>query len=158
MAGGVLLQGSWAAGAVRDGLGENAGFFLMPPSSASGSTPAASDAASATPVAAGGKVLHVGGVGIPYSITTNAADPAVAAAFIDTLVSEDSFNRLIDAGLLPLGEIGEDKIVADTVNGDLYAGWNAAVANDAIGHYMDWAAPGFFDRSPPRSRNCWAAR
>jgi raffinose/stachyose/melibiose transport system substrate-binding protein len=143
--GGILLQGSWAAGAVRDGLGENAGFFLMPPSSAGGSTPAASDAAGATPVAAGSKVLHVGGVGIPYSITTNAADPAVAAAFIDTLVSEDSFNRLIDAGLLPLGEIGDDKIVADTVNGDLYAGWNAAVANDAIGHYMDWAAPGFFD-------------
>jgi raffinose/stachyose/melibiose transport system substrate-binding protein len=144
--GGVLLQGSWAAGAVRDGLGENAGFFLMPPlAAASGSTPAAGDAAGATPVASGGKVLHVGGVGIPYSITTNAGDPDVAASFIDTLVSDDSFNRLVDAGLLPLGEIGDDKIVAGTVNGDLYAGWNAAVANDAIGHYMDWAAPGFYD-------------
>jgi len=143
--GGVLLQGSWAAGAVRDGLGENAGFFLMPPASGGGSTPAASDAGVATPVADGGQVLHVGGVGIPYSITTNAADPAVAAAFIDTLVSDDSFNRLIEAGLLPLGEIGEDQILPGTVNGDVYAGWNAAVANDAVGHYMDWAAPGFYD-------------
>src|SRR5690606_4606190 len=31
--GGVLLQGSWAAGAVQDSLGEDAGFFLMPPTS-----------------------------------------------------------------------------------------------------------------------------
>jgi raffinose/stachyose/melibiose transport system substrate-binding protein len=137
--GGVLLQGSWAAGAVRDGLGEDAGFFLMPARSGAG------DASAATPAAAGAKVLHVGGVGIPYSITTNAADPDLSASFIDTLVSDDSFNRLVDAGLLPLGEIGDDKIEAGTVNGDLYAGWNDAVANDAIGHYMDWAAPGFYD-------------
>ncbi len=136
--GGVLLQGSWAAGAVRDGLGENAGFFLMPARSGSGDS-------AATPAASGGPVLHVGGVGIPYSITANAADPAVAAKFLDAMVSDEAFNAFIDAGLLPLGEIGEDKIVAGTVTGDLYTGWNAAVAADAIGHYMDWAAPGFYD-------------
>jgi raffinose/stachyose/melibiose transport system substrate-binding protein len=125
--GAILMQGSWAAGAVRDGLGENAGFFVMPPASAD------------VPV------LHVGGVGIPYSITTNAADPAVAAAFIDTLVSEESFNKFIEAGTLPLGEIPTDKIVEGSVDGDMYAAWNEAIAADAIGHYMDWAAPDFFD-------------
>jgi raffinose/stachyose/melibiose transport system substrate-binding protein len=142
--GGVLLQGSWAAGAVRDGLGENAGFFLMPPAGgASAGTPDPGSAV-ATPVSSA-PVLHVGGVGIPYSITANAADPAVAAGFIDALVTEDSFNKFIDAGLLPLGEIGEDKIEAGTVTGDLYAAWNSAVSADAVGHYMDWAAPGFLD-------------
>jgi len=114
--GGILLQGSWAAGAVRESLGENAGFFLMPPASAD------------VPV------LHVGGVGIPYSITANAADPAVAATFIDSLVSEESFNAFLDAGTLPLGEIAEDRITEGTVDGELYAAWNAALADDAVGH------------------------
>jgi raffinose/stachyose/melibiose transport system substrate-binding protein len=140
--GGVLLQGSWAAGAVRDGLGENAGFFLMPPSGSVGAaTPVSMEA---TPVVSPA-VLHVGGVGIPFGITANAADPAVAAAFIDAMVSEETFASFVEAGLLPLGEISEDMIVPDTVQGDLYSAWNSAVAADAIGHYMDWAAPGFYD-------------
>lgn len=125
--GAILLQGSWAAGAVRDSLGENAGFFLMPP--------AAADV----------PVLHVGGVGIPYSITTNAADPAQAAAFIDALVSPESFQLFIDSGTLPLGEVPAESIPDGTVDGDLYTAWNDALANDAIGHYLDWAAPDFYD-------------
>ena len=125
--GAILLQGSWAAGAVRDSLGEDAGFFLMPPASAE------------VPV------LHVGGVGIPYSITTNAADPDQAAAFIDSLVSEDSFGLFIEAGILPLGEIPAESIPDGTVDGDLYTAWNAALADDAVGHYLDWAAPDFYD-------------
>ncbi|HYJ12977.1 MAG TPA: extracellular solute-binding protein [Thermomicrobiales bacterium] len=125
--GGILLQGSWAGGAVRDGLGENAGFFLMPP------------------MKADVPVLHVGGVGIPYGITANAADPDLAAEFIDSLVSEEVFARIVDSGNLPLGEISPDLIEEGTVSGDLYGAWNSALEADAIGHYMDWAAPGFFD-------------
>jgi len=127
-AGAILLQGSWAAGTVAEGLGaENAGFFLMPP------------------VEAGGTVMNVGGVGIPYSITTNAADPALAAEFIDHLVSEEAFNLFIEAGSLPSGEIAADKIVANTLSGDLYTNWNVALGADAVGHYLDWAAPDFYD-------------
>ena len=125
--GAMLMQGSWAAGAVRDGLGGDAGFFLMPA------------------VSSDVKVLNVGGVGIPYSITKNAGDPALAAKFIDTLVSEDAFNKFVDAGQLPLGPVSEDKITTDTVTGDLYKAWNAALADDGIGHYLDWAAPQFYD-------------
>ena len=127
-AGAVLLQGSWAAGTVAEGLGaDKAGFFLMPP------------------VEAGGTVMHVGGVGIPYSITTNAVDPALAAEFIDHLVSEEAFNLFIEAGSLPSGEIPADRIKTGTLSGDLYASWNAALEADAVGHYLDWAAPDFYD-------------
>lgn len=126
-AGAVLLQGSWAAAQVQESLGENAGFFLMPP------------------IESGGDVLHVGGVGIPYSITTNAEDPDLAAKFLDHLVSEEAFNLFIEAGSLPAGEIPADKIQPNTVSGDLYTGWNTALEADAIGHYMDWAAPDFYD-------------
>lgn len=49
----MLMQGSWAAGAVAEAMGDDAGFFLMPATE----EPATN--------------LHVGGVGIPYSITTS---------------------------------------------------------------------------------------
>ena len=124
--GGVLMQGSWAAGAIREEMGENAGFFLMPPATDS-------------------PVLHVGGVGIPFSITANAAEADVAAAFIDALVSEEAFAAFVDAGLLPIGEIAAESIEEGTVTGDLYTAWNMALANDAVGHYLDWAAPDFYD-------------
>ena len=125
--GGLLLQGSWATGTVRDGLGENAGFFLMPP------------------LEAGKTVLSVGGVGIPYSITSNAGDPDTCAAFIDSLVSPEATDAFLGVGSLPAGSIPADKIDEATVDGQLYAAWNATVEADAVGHYLDWAAPGFYD-------------
>jgi raffinose/stachyose/melibiose transport system substrate-binding protein len=124
----MLVQGSWQAASVASDLGEDkAGFFLMPPQEA------------------GGSVLNVGGVGIPYGITTNADDPDLAAGLINEFVSDDAHAALIDAGLLPSGDIPADAITADTVSGDLYTAWNSALENDALGHYLDWAAPGFYD-------------
>ncbi|HVL25302.1 MAG TPA: extracellular solute-binding protein [Thermomicrobiales bacterium] len=125
--GAILMQGSWAAGQVKDGMGDDAGFFLMPPQEE------------------GDTVMNVGGVGIPYSITTNAEDPDVAAEFINSLVSEDARNLFIDAGVLPSGEIPAEAIKENTLSGDLYGAWNAALDADAIGHYLDWAAPDFYD-------------
>jgi raffinose/stachyose/melibiose transport system substrate-binding protein len=124
----MLVQGSWQAGSVGSDLGEDkAGFFLIPPQEE------------------GGTVLNVGGVGIPFGITTNADDPDLAAGLINTFVSNDAFDALIAAGLLPSGDIPEDAITPDTVSGDLYTAWNSALADDALGHYLDWAAPGFYD-------------
>lgn len=126
--GAMLMQGSWQAGSIGENLGADAaGFFLTPP------------------LEEGGNVLHVGGVGIPYAITTNATDPDLAAALINKLVSEEAFAALVEAGLLPAGEIADDQITPDTLSGDLYSAWNSAVRNDSLGHYLDWAAPGFYD-------------
>ena len=61
------------------------------------------------------------------------------------MVSEEAFAAFIEAGSLPIGEIAADSIEAGTVSGDLYTGWNEALANDAVGHYLDWAAPDFYD-------------
>lgn len=142
----MLMQGSWQAGTVSQNLGENAGFFLTPPQDgqAAVATPVSATPI-ASPVTGSASVLHVGGVGIPYAITSNADDPDLAAGLINTLVSEESFAAFVEAGLLPAGEIGEDQITEGTLSGDLYSAWNGALANDALGHYMDWAAPGLYD-------------
>ncbi len=108
-------------------MGDEAGFFLMPPAEE------------------GGDVYHVGGVGLPFAITDNAEDPDLAAELIAHLVSEEARGMLLEAGNLPAGEIPEDRIVEGTLTGELYSAWNTALEADAIGHFMDWAAPGIFD-------------
>lgn len=123
----MLMQGSWAAGVVNQEMGDEAGFFLMPPAEE------------------GGDVYHVGGVGLPFAITDNAEDPDLAAELIAHLVSEEARGMLLEAGNLPAGEIPEDRIVEGTLTGELYSAWNTALEADAIGHFMDWAAPGIFD-------------
>lgn len=124
--GAMLLQGSWLAGDIANALGENAGFFLMPPA---GDTP----------------VLHVGGVGIPYSIMQTSEQADLAAEFIDFLVSDRAVELMIEQGVLPAAEIPDAAIQPETLSGDLYTAWNTALENDQIGHYMDWATPTFYD-------------
>ena len=125
--GAMLMQGSWQAPDLAAEMAENVGFFLMPPQEA------------------GGIVLHVGGVGIPYGILATAEDPDLAAEFIDTLVSERALELMIEQSALPAMPIPPEMIEPDTLAGDLYTAWNAANEADAIGHFMDWATPTFAD-------------
>jgi raffinose/stachyose/melibiose transport system substrate-binding protein len=125
--GAMLMQGSWDAPNVAVQMNENAGFFLMPPQEA------------------GGAVLHVGGVGIPYGITQNAEDPDLAAEFINFLVSERALELMVEQSALPGQTVPAEMITPDTLAGDLYTAWNAANEADAIGHYLDWATPTFYD-------------
>jgi raffinose/stachyose/melibiose transport system substrate-binding protein len=125
--GAMLMQGSWDAPNVAAEMQDNAGFFLMPPREA------------------GGTVLHVGGVGIPYGITQNAEDPDLAAEFINSLVSERALELMVEQSALPGQTVPAEMITPGTLAGDLYTAWNAANEADAIGHYMDWATPTFSD-------------
>ncbi|MDF3017878.1 MAG: extracellular solute-binding protein family 1 [Thermomicrobiales bacterium] len=125
--GAMLMQGSWDAPNVAVQMNENAGFFLMPPQEA------------------GGTVLHVGGVGIPYGITQNAENADLAAEFINFLVSERALELMVEQSALPGQTVPAEMITPDTLAGDLYTAWNAANEADAIGHYLDWATPTFYD-------------
>jgi raffinose/stachyose/melibiose transport system substrate-binding protein len=125
--GAMLMQGSWDAPNLAPQMQENVGFFLMPPREA------------------GGTVLHVGGVGIPYGITQNAEDPNLAAEFINFLVSERALELMVEQTALPGQTVPAEMITRDTLAGDLYTAWNAANEADAIGHYMDWATPTFYN-------------
>ena len=125
--GAMLMQGSWDAPNVAVQMNENAGFFLMPLQEA------------------GGTVLHVGGVGIPYGITQNAENADLAAEFINFLVSERALELMVEQSALPGQTVPAEMITPDTLAGDLYTAWNAANEADAIGHYLDWATPTFYD-------------
>jgi raffinose/stachyose/melibiose transport system substrate-binding protein len=125
--GAMLIQGSWLAGDIANQLGEDAGFFLVPPAEA------------------GGQAISTGGVGIPYSIMKTSENPDLAAEFIDFLVSDRAVELMLEKGVLPGIAVPESAIEPDTLSGDLYTAWNTAVDNDLIGHYLDWATPTFYD-------------
>jgi raffinose/stachyose/melibiose transport system substrate-binding protein len=125
--GAMLMQGSWSAGDIEQALGADGGFFLMPPREA------------------GGKVLNVGGVGIPYSIIKGTKNPDLDAELIDYLCSDEVVGMIVDAGVLPARAVPKEKIKPDTVTGDLYTAFSAALEGDAIGHYLDWASPTMYD-------------
>ena len=125
--GAMLMQGSWQSGDLAAEMGDNVGFFLMPP--ASPDQP----------------VLHVGGVGIPYGITTNAENPDLAAEFINFLVSDRAVELLVENSLLPSRSVPTEQIPEGTLAGDLYTAFNGANEADTIGHYMDWATPTMYD-------------
>ncbi len=125
--GAMLVQGSWLSGDLTSAMGDNVGFFLMPPA------------------ADGQPNLHVGGVGIPYGITTNAENADLAAEFINFLVSERALELLVENSILPSRPVPADQIVDGTLAGDLYTAFNIANESDTVGHYMDWATPTFYD-------------
>ena len=124
--GAMLLQGSWLTGDIQKAMGSNAGFFAMPPR--------------------GNKtVLHVGGVGIPYGIIKTTKYPDVAAKFINFLVSDRAVQLLLENGQLPAIKVPQSYIKPNTVSGDLYKAWNKVNDENALGHYLDWATPTFYD-------------
>ncbi|WP_116134426.1 extracellular solute-binding protein [Tropicimonas sp. IMCC34043] len=89
--------------------------------------------------------LSVGGVDLAWAITSIADDDAsrdLAGAYIDYMVSPEAAIEWANAGYLPSTTLPDD---ADVDLAPLLtegvAMWKTLNANDAIGHYPDWASP-----------------
>ncbi|GAA2016771.1 extracellular solute-binding protein [Pseudokineococcus marinus] len=118
-----LVAGSWLAPDLQDAMGEDAGFFAPPP-------------------ADGGELATTGGTGIPFSITTAAEEPDVAAAYIDFLTSDDAMQVLADTGNLPVVDTAsyapESGLLAD-----VYTAFDDVSSQGALLPYLDYATPTF---------------
>ncbi|WP_298802103.1 extracellular solute-binding protein [uncultured Pseudokineococcus sp.] len=118
-----LVAGSWLAPDLQDAMGEDAGFFAPPP-------------------ADGGELATTGGTGIPFSITTAAEEPDVAAAYIDFLTSDDAMQVLADTGNLPVVDTAsyapESGLLAD-----VYTAFGDVSSQGALLPYLDYATPTF---------------
>ena len=62
--GAMLIAGNWNAATVRDGLGEDAGFFNMPPGES-------------------GDAVKIGSTSFPMHISAKTKNPDLAAAYLD---------------------------------------------------------------------------
>ena len=125
--GAMMLTGSWMAGEfVAGDLGEQIGFFLVPP------------------VDAGGYKLTVGGTGAGFAIRKGSPNAALAAEYLDYLYSEETAIALAKAGFLPVYPI-DPTFAGSGLPADVAAAWGYATENDGIGYYMDWVTPTMYD-------------
>jgi raffinose/stachyose/melibiose transport system substrate-binding protein len=129
--GAMTITGSWIAGellAAADGQQlPQFGFFTLPGF-------------------AGKPAMAIGGVGIPFSIRTGTSQPDLAAEYLDWMISPRAAELWAESGMVPAVKLPDDSTV-DTSGlfGDTVKAWEQINAADTIGHYIDWAAPSFYD-------------
>lgn len=125
--GALTITGSWFAPELMTGTDQEFGFFLLPGFS-------------------GQPTMAIGGVGIPYSIRKTTQHPDLAAEYLNWMISPRAAELWAQAGMLPAMSLPEGSTF-DTNNlfGETLFAWEAVNKNNAVGHYIDWATPTFYD-------------
>src|SRR5215210_1096352 len=80
--GALMLGGNWNASIAKDGLGDDATFFDMPPGE-------------------GGKAVAIGSASLPMHISDKTKQPDLAAAYLDAITSPEAAQPLVDFQLVP---------------------------------------------------------
>lgn len=119
-----LIAGTWVTADLAKQMGDKVGFMLMP-----GQDPNA-------PVSLGGEDL-------PWTITTSAKNPDVAAAYIDFLTDANAAKVLVDTDNLPAMK-GAPK-PASGVSVEVADAWQKLNDADGVIPYLDYTTPTFYD-------------
>jgi raffinose/stachyose/melibiose transport system substrate-binding protein len=119
-----LIAGTWVTADLAEQMGDKVGFMLMP-----GENPDA-------PVALGGEDL-------PWTITTEAENPDVAAAYIDFLTDANAAQVLVDTNNLPAMKGAPTP--AEGVSLDVANAWEKLNEADGVIPYLDYTTPTFYD-------------
>ena len=118
-----IIGGSWLQPGIDEALGEDAGFFILPPLQAGGAPKAPGAAAGAFGISAASEITDV------------------AAAFIDYMANGAQAERLAAGGFLPIVLGGYSPESTGASLDDLLAEWERMNANDGMGLFLDWATP-----------------
>jgi raffinose/stachyose/melibiose transport system substrate-binding protein len=126
--GAMTITGSWLAGELITDTDQQFGFFLLPAKYPD-------------------KVrMAIGGVGIPFAIRKTSAHADMAAAYLDWMVSPRAAELWAQAGIMPAMPLPADsKVDQGTLFADTMNAWNTINKENAVGHYIDWATPTFYD-------------
>jgi raffinose/stachyose/melibiose transport system substrate-binding protein len=135
----MMLSGNWyAAQVVEAGKPGDYGFFALP--------------------GFGGKSgMTIGGPGIPFGISKSSKNPDLAAEYINYLVSQENADRIASIGQLPARAISKD-VKIDPLLKDMIDVYNEANSRNAVGHYIDWAAPKLFEELGAGTQELFAGR
>lgn len=126
--GAMTITGSWLAGELINDTDQQFGFFLLP-----GNDP--------DQVA-----MAIGGVGIPFSIRKTTENPDLAAEYLDWMISERAAQLWAEAGIIPAMPLPADSSIEQgSLFSDTVVAWDTLNQNNAVGHYIDWATPTFYD-------------
>lgn len=125
--GAMTITGSWLTGELITDTDQEFGFFLLP----------------ANPDQTR---LAIGGVGIPFAIRKTTANADLAAEYLDWMVSSRAAELWAQAGLLPAMPLAEGTTLEEgSLFNDTIVAWNTINKENAVGHYIDWATPTFYD-------------
>ncbi|MDD2522443.1 MAG: extracellular solute-binding protein [Anaerolineaceae bacterium] len=125
--GAMTITGSWFAPELMTGTDQEFGFFLLPGFS-------------------GQPTMAIGGVGVPFAIRKSTEHADLAAEYLDWMISQRAAELWAQAGMVPAMSLPEDSQVdTDNIFGDTLLAWQTINKNNAVGHYIDWATPTFYD-------------
>jgi raffinose/stachyose/melibiose transport system substrate-binding protein len=125
--GAMTITGSWLAPELMVDTDQEFGFFLLPPYE-------------------GKTGLAIGGVGIPFAIRKTSEKQDLAAEYLNWMISPRAAELWAEAGMLPAMALPEDsKVDTNNLFGETLTAWNTINQGNAVGHYIDWATPTFYD-------------
>ena len=117
------LTGTWMTADFNSGMGDNVGAFAMP--------------------RANGGVAGGGSFALPWHISSKSENPALAAKFINHLLSNEFIDDLMGVGRVPAQSPTIDP--TSNLQAEVIAASNALVGANAKTFYTDWATPGMYD-------------
>jgi raffinose/stachyose/melibiose transport system substrate-binding protein len=125
--GAMMITGTWITG---EFVGDpNIRFFLMPPLEANkGTVPP-----------------HVAGTEVPFTLSVKTQYADLGAEYINFMHSPRAAELWLKAGLIPTMPADESLLVPDTLVTDTYYAWQKLNEANAMGHYIDWSTPTFYD-------------
>lgn len=121
-----LITGTWLAADLLEQMGDDVGFFLMPPAEA------------------GADPVSLGGEGLPFAVTAQSDEPETAAAYIDFITNEHATEVITETGGLPAPATGSAEPEGE-VQKDIFEAWAKLNSSDSIVPYIDYATPTFYD-------------
>jgi raffinose/stachyose/melibiose transport system substrate-binding protein len=122
-----FIDGTWDTKSIDEGMGDNAGFFNMPP-----------------PADGSNDLVVLGGLGQTFTIHGKTAHPEVAAAFLDHLISDTAAEAYLGAGAVP-GFHFTTSATYSSVREDVLKAIDLANTSDALVGYLDGPTPRMYD-------------
>ena len=122
-----FIGGTWNIATLKEAMGDNVGFFLLP-----------GEQADDEPIALGGEDL-------PWTITQKSENPDVAAAYIDFLTNENATKVLVETGNLPAPPVAEADRPKTGLEADVFEQWDRLNESDGLIPYLDYAYDTAYD-------------
>jgi raffinose/stachyose/melibiose transport system substrate-binding protein len=119
--GAFMLGGNWNASIAKDGLGDDAIFFDMPPGES-------------------GDAVAIGSASVPIHISAKSKQPDLAAAYVDFITGPTAGQALVDTQQVPAATDGTAE-PTDSLGQEVKAGWDKLVEDGGLTLYPDWSSP-----------------
>jgi raffinose/stachyose/melibiose transport system substrate-binding protein len=119
--GAFMLGGNWNASIAKDGLGDDAGFFDMPPGES-------------------GDAAAIGSASVPIHISAKTKQRDLAAAYLDFITGPDAGQAFVDNQLVPAATDTTAE-PGDSLGKEVKGGWDKLVEDGGLTLYPDWSSP-----------------